>query len=351
MTERREPNVRTQRNPRRRPGASDTVVEPDAVAEPKPAAEVVRAAVVTAPRVVATDLSGLEGIADLDRATLDAMLAEFGPRKGGGRVHAGQRVRGPVTRITESAVFVDVGSKADAVLDRVDAPTTLAVGDTFDAWVHSIRDGEVRLTTRPSGDSAREMYREAQARKEPVTGRVTAVGEHGLDVDLGDGVRGFCPTSQIDRGDVDPMELLGSSQRFRVSNTTGRDILLSRRAVQDDEARTADDAKLKTLREGDVLEGTVTSLREFGAFVKLPDGVEGLVHLSNLSKKRVQNPAEVVAEGQVVKVRVLSVDLDRRRVNLGMRQAEDAPVQERAAAAPRGFNLFEGLLQNVKVKK
>ena len=188
-------------------------------------------------------------------------------------------------------------------------------------------------------------------------GRVNSRNEHGFEVILSGNVRAFCPLSQMERT-IPEEELdtwVGRPLSFRVLDNRGREPIVSHRAIAEAEARESADRALATMKEGEVLDGTVTSIREFGAFVKLANGVEGLVRLPNLAKKRVSDPKTAVQEGQAVRVRVLGVDVTRRRLDLGIRQVEegDAPVaNERGPSSTGGsFGTFGSLLSGVQVKK
>ena len=241
------------------------------------------------------------------------------------------------------------------MLFRSDA--SAAVGDTLEAFVVSTRDGEVRLARSIGGDATRSLLDEAVEGKIPVQGRVNSRNEHGFEVILSGNVRAFCPLSQMERT-IPEEELdtwVGRPLSFRVLDNRGREPIVSHRAIAEAEARESADRALATMKEGEVLDGTVTSIREFGAFVKLANGVEGLVRLPNLAKKRVSDPKTAVQEGQAVRVRVLGVDVTRRRLDLGIRQVEegDAPVaNERGPSSTGGsFGTFGSLLSGVQVKK
>ncbi|MFZ5477815.1 MAG: S1 RNA-binding domain-containing protein [Myxococcota bacterium] len=307
-----------------------------------------------APRVP-TDLEGLRQVAEMDRSEIDALLAEFSPRKGAERLHKGQRVRGRVTRVTGSTVFVDVGEKADASIERFELDADVAPGDALDAFVIVAREGEVRLTRSLGGDATREMLDAARDERIPVQGKVVGHNEHGLEVQLSGGVRAFCPTSQVEAGGA-PYEAeawVGRTVTFRVLDVRGREAVVSHRAIADLEAQEAQTRTLAEVKEGDVFEGTVTKLADFGAFVKLPNGLEGLVHLSNLANKRISKAADVVQAGQQVRVRVLAVDTARRRLSLGIKQAEDAVAPVPAGERSQGgsFGTLGSLLGAVKVRK
>lgn len=297
----------------------------------------------------------LAGVADLSRGDLDALFTDFAPRNRPGGFRKGQRIRAVISRITDSVVFFDIGGKADAAMERIDVPPEAQQGDVLDAFVLSIKDGEVRLTLSVSGEATRELLDEAKENGIPVQGKVTAANEHGFDVELSGGVRAFCPMGQIDRViDPDPTTYVGRSLVFKVLDVRGRDAIVSHRAIADEEARASRGEKLLELKEGEVYEGTVTSVRDFGAFVRLPNGTEGLVHISNIGKARLNKASDALTDGQVVNVRVLSVDVPRQRVNLGIRQAADTqaetPREQRgsSSAGQNTFGTMAGLLGAVK---
>lgn len=347
--------------PRRRGGPRERVVAPAPEVE-VPAAPVVQVA--AAPRrpppvPVAlsvrdvTDFDGLRAIAELDPAVVRAMMDSVGA--GGVRptFRVGQRVRGRVTSIGQQNVFLDVGGKADAALDRLEFGE-IALGEIVDAFVVST-DGELRLTRTPSGSAAREMLVAAGEAKLPVDGKIVAVGEAGWQVMLTDGIKAFCPASHTGAAEVADETQVGQTLKFLVHDLRGRDVVVSRRSLIQAEDRAVASQRMGTLSVNDVLEGTVSQVRDFGAFVKLPNALEGLVHISNLADRRVNHPSEVVKEGDLVKVRVLGIDVERRRIDLGIRQAIEmsAAPAARPSAAPvaRGFGQLAALLKDVKVRK
>jgi len=263
-----------------------------------------------------------------------------------------------VTSIGAQNVFLDVGGKADAAIDRLELGD-VALGDVIDAFVVST-DGELRLTRTPSGGAAREMLAEAQTAKMAVTGKVTAVSDSGWQVQLADGIKAFCPGSHTGAGETGDPTHVGQSFSFLVHDLRGRDVVLSRRALVAAEEKAMSAQRYGSIQINDVVEGTVTSVREFGAFVKLPNGVEGMVHISNLADRRIKHPSEVVKEGDKVTVRVLGVDAARRRVELSMKSGggtssgggeRGGEGSSSGGGASRGFDVFAALLKDVKVKR
>jgi len=226
----------------------------------------------------------------------------------------GDKVRGRVVAIGDTHALVDYGGRSEALADLAafrneQGALGIAVGDAPELFVVESGD-QVVLSPVAVGEagSGMHMLREARTAGMPVTGRVTGVNAGGLAVEVG-GVRGFCPVSQIDTMFVtDPSVFVGRTLEFMVTRVEdGRGgVVLSRRQhlvrEQQEKARRA----LAALKVGDVLEGKVARLEPFGAFVDL-GGVDGMVHISEIGYERLTHPRERLAEGQAVRVQVLSV--------------------------------------------
>ena len=163
---------------------------------------------------------------------------------------------------------------------------------------------------------------------EPVIGKVIEVVKGGLILDLG--VRGFLPASLVDIRRVQDLdEFLGRELRCKVIelNRSRNNVVLSRRAVLEDERKEMRQAILDRLSAGDVIEGQISNIVDFGAFVDL-DGMDGLIHISELSWSHVNHPSEVLDIGQTVKVKVLDIDRERQRISLGLKQTQSDPWQQ-----------------------
>jgi small subunit ribosomal protein S1 len=246
-------------------------------------------------------------------------------------IQVGQVVTGRVLHIDDETVFVDVGGKGEALIDRaelVDAQgnLTVAVGDPIEATV--VRSGEtIRLSHRLlAGAQARQGLAVAAETGLPVEGKVAGVVKGGYEVTVA-GLRAFCPFSQMDRYRVDDAEaLVGRVLEFRISRygEGGRNIVLSRRALLEEQAARAAEETRKKLVAGAVLPGTVTSLADFGAFVDL-GGVQGLVPISEISHSRVERPADRLRVGESVTVKVLAVDPARGRTTLSLKALDADP--------------------------
>jgi small subunit ribosomal protein S1 len=243
----------------------------------------------------------------------------------------GQVAKGRVIQITGEHVFVDVGGKGEAWIDRAelvddDGRLRVAVGDEIEATVIATGD-ETRLSHKlRQGAQAREALGVAAQSGMPVDGKVSAVIKGGYEVMVA-GVRAFCPQSQMDlRRTEAPEEHVGRVLEFRVTKYAegGRNIVLSRRVLLEEKAAEAAEETRKKLVPDAVLPGIVTSLADFGAFVDL-GGVQGLVPMSELSHARVGRAADRLRVGESVTVKVLRVDPERGKVTLSLKALERDP--------------------------
>ncbi|MCS6925829.1 MAG: S1 RNA-binding domain-containing protein [Candidatus Binatia bacterium] len=255
----------------------------------------------------------------------------FAQEQTGPALREGQIARGRVIHIGAETVFVEVPGKGEAVMLRAeldDGQGNLAgsLGDEIEATVVAT-DGEVRLSRKLlKGAQARAQLETAVATGLPVEGKVTAVVKGGYEVMVA-GLRAFCPFSQIDRRRPESSDaFLNQVLEFRVTRyaENGRNIVLSRRQLLEEQAAKAAEETRKKVVPGAVLTGTVTSLADFGAFVDL-GGVQGLIHVSELSFSRVVKPADRLRIGDPVTVKVLKVDEKTGRVALSLKALEGDP--------------------------
>jgi small subunit ribosomal protein S1 len=247
-------------------------------------------------------------------------------------LEVGQVVKGRILQIGDETVFVDVGGKGEALIDRAElldenGAVKVAVGDEIQATV--VRTGdEVRLSYRLlQGIQAREGLAVAARTGLPVEGRVAAVIKGGYEVTVA-GLRAFCPFSQMELRRVDaPEAYVGRVLEFRISRYAERNIVLTRRALLEEQAALAAVETMKKVVAGAVLPGTVVSLADFGAFVDL-GGVQGLVPASEISHSRVGRPADRMHVGETVTVKVLKVDDAKGKISLSLKALEGDPWAE-----------------------
>ena len=244
----------------------------------------------------------------------------------------GQLLRGVVVLIGRDVVFVDVGGKSEATMDLAelrdeDGQPTVEVGATIEAVVVSTSDG-IKLSHKlAQGAATRRELEGAYRAQLPVEGRVEKANKGGYEVRVG-GQRAFCPISQIDtRFTADPEAHVGQLYTFRIIEykEAGRDLVISRRALLEEEEREQEAEVRKTIVPGADLPGRIASVRPYGAFVDLGGGIQGLLHVSEMGWSRVSDPTTVVQPGDAVTVRVLGVDDEKGKISLGMKQLQTDP--------------------------
>ena len=268
------------------------------------------------------------------------------------RIAAGDVVRGRVVAVGATSAFVAVGGKAEATIDLgefrdpTSGEVTLRPGDELEATVvdDGTRSGSIVLKrTAGRGGHVPGELEQAFAHGIAIEGVVTGENKGGYDVQIA-GVRAFCPGSQIDRRRAEGATYVGQRLRFRITklDAGGRNVVVSRRQLLEEEAAAQAADVWAELREGAVVTGTVSSLRDFGAFVDLC-GVEGLIHVSELGHARAAHPSEVVQVGQQVEVKVVKLEPDpkggRGRVGLSLRALAPDPWASAAERFPVGASV------------
>jgi small subunit ribosomal protein S1 len=264
------------------------------------------------------------------------------------KLEVGEIIEGKVVMIGDSDVFLDVGSKSEATLDikevrDEDDQLTVAVGDTLAAYIVATEPEVVLSRALARGHLNLDRLEDAHDMGIPVEGKVTGTNKGGLDVDLG-GARAFCPVSQIQLGYCDdPAHYVGQTLEFRVIEFSeeGRRIVVSRRALLEEQREEQASVVMSQLTEGAELEAQVASLQPYGAFVDLGGNIQGLVHISEISHGRVEHPDEVLRVGQKVRVKVLRIEPDpknpkRQKIGLSIKALLGDPWDEAAS------QLYEG---------
>src|SRR3954464_5982795 len=250
----------------------------------------------------------------------------------------GDVVTGTVVRVDKDEILVDIGYKSEGVIPlaeltirrSVNPDDEVAVGEAIDALVLQKEDADGRLILskkRARFEKAWKRIEAAAESGEPVLGLVIEVVKGGLIIDLG--VRGFLPASLVDiRRVQDLEEFRGETLRCKVIelNRSRNNVVLSRRAVLEEERREVRQRILDDLEPGAVVEGVISNIVDFGAFVDL-EGIDGLIHISELSWSHVNHPSEVLEIGETVRVKVLDIDRDRQRISLGLKQTQEDPWQ------------------------
>jgi small subunit ribosomal protein S1 len=287
----------------------------------------------TAPPTDAHVVEGSDGLLlEIDGQVIpnyDATISPF---------EEGDVVTGNVVRIDADEVLVDIGYKSEGVIPvnelsirkSVDPNDEVSLGEEVDALVLTKEDQDGRLILSKKRARFEKAWRRIEAAAEsgePVIGTVIEVVKGGLIVDLG--VRGFLPASLVDIRRVPNLdEYLNGEIECKVIelNRSRNNVVLSRRAVLEEERKEQRQEILDRLQPGLVVEGKISNIVDFGAFVDL-DGIDGLIHISELSWSHVNHPSEVLAIGDSVNVKVLDVDRGRQRISLGLKQTQEDPWQ------------------------
>jgi small subunit ribosomal protein S1 len=308
--------------------------------------------VLTAPAPAATPVEGSGGLlVEIDGQIVPnyaATMVSF---------DEGDVVNGKVVRIDKDEVLVDIGYKAEGVIPSnelsirksVDPAEEVELGEEIDALVLTKEDAEGRLILSKKRARFEKAWRRIEIAAdsgEPVEGSVIEVVKGGLILDLG--VRGFLPASLVDIRRVHNLdEFMGQTLECKVIelNRSRNNVVLSRRAVLEEERKEVREQILGRLEPGQVVEGKISNIVDFGAFVDL-DGIDGLIHISELSWSHVNHPSEVVAIGDTVRIKVLDIDRDRQRISLGLKQTQEDPWQ-RVISTHRPGDVLEGAVTKV----
>ena len=271
------------------------------------------------------------------------------------RIRPGTILNGLIVEVGQDYVIVNVGLKSEAVIPsdqfkNEKGEIEVTVGETVEVALDSVEDGsgETRLS-REKAKRARTWTRLEQAfeKQEIVIGIITGRVKGGFTVEV-DNVRAFLPGSLVDVRPVrDPSYLENKPLEFKVIKLDQKrnNVVVSRRAVVEQEYSAERSALLDNLQEGAAVKGVVKNLTDYGAFVDL-GGIDGLLHITDMAWKRVKHPSEVVKVGEEIDVRILKFDRERQRVSLGLKQLGSDPWQNIARRYPANTRLF-GKVTNI----
>ena len=243
------------------------------------------------------------------------------------RFTRGQTIEGTIVAIGPDTSLVNVGGKGEAVIETADlkdheGDLEVAVGDRIQAVVVGTNKGITLSRKGIKGSASLRQLEDAYEARLSVEGRVEAEVKGGYEVRIA-GQRGFCPFSHIDTiRTADPAQHVGKTYAFRIIEFKdgGKNLVVSRRALLEEEQKAGAIELRKSIAVGSVVTGRVASVREFGAFVDLGAGVQGLLHVSEMGWSRVTDPSAIVKAGEEITVRVLRVEADGERIALGLKQ-------------------------------
>ena len=288
--------------------------------------------------------------------TRDDFAALLDETLGGRDFHEGAVVQGKVVAIEKDFAIIDVGLKTEGRVALKEfgqgdgAAKPVAVGDTVEVFLERVENAMGEAVISREKARREEAWTRLEAvfeRNEPVTGSIVGRVKGGFTVDLG-GASAFLPGSQVDIRPVrDVGPLMGKEQPFAIlkMDRPRGNIVVSRRAILE-EARAEQRTELVSqLQEGEVREGVVKNITDYGAFVDL-GGIDGLLHVTDMSWKRINHPSQVLAVGDTVKVQIVKINPDTQRISLGMKQLQSDPWDGVEAKYPVGAR-FTGRITNI----
>jgi len=273
-----------------------------------------------------------------------AELFEQSSKQKSGWLEPGQKVSGRVMKVGAEWIFIDTGQKGEGVVDineflDLDGNVTVKEGDTIAAYFLSSSHGEMRFTTRVGGGATgSSQLEEAWQAGVPVEGVVEKEIKGGYEIKLGGSARAFCPFSQIALRRMDnPESLIGTRLTFMITDygEKGRNIVVSRRTLLEEEQRRLREEAYAGVAEGQTVTGTVTSLQAFGAFVDI-GGLEGLIPISEIGWSRVKEVGDVLSVGQQLQVVIKTIDREKERISLSLKDTLADPWEQAARMFPEG---------------
>lgn len=260
------------------------------------------------------------------------------------RFSPGQKVEARIVKISAEWIFLDLGGKSEGYLERkelLNEEGNLSVkeGDVIQAYFLSTRDNDLRFTTKiTGGEAGRHYLEEAWESGIPVEGLVEKEIKGGFEVKIAGELRGFCPYSQMGlQRTGNPSDLIGQHLAFRITEygEKGRNIVLSHRSILEEERQRQREALKGSLQEGMKVTGTISSIRTFGAFVRI-DCVEGLIPISEISWDRVDDINDRLEVGQEVEVVAMKLDWEKDRLSFSIKRALPDPWENVEKDFPEG---------------
>lgn len=281
-----------------------------------------------------------------DEMSFEALMESYDMNISSG-LKQGDKVSGQIISIGKNQIYVDTGTKSDGVVAKTElldeeGNLPYQVGDKVQLYVVSSSESEVILSKAITGSGQSAMLKDAAGSKTPVEGRVTGSIKGGFQVEIM-GKRAFCPISQMDVKYVENEEgYIDQTFRFLITRfeSGGKNIVVSRRELLNREIQESREQFLETIKAGDTVSGTVSKLMPFGAFVELSPGVEGMVHISQLSWSRIEKPEEAVRTGDQVNVKILKIEPGKTKespkISLSIRETSADPWETAGSRYKQG---------------
>jgi len=293
-----------------------------------------------------TEMNGTENEVDMDNWLVSLQDLKIGAK-----------VTGKIVKITNDEMFIDIGGKAEGVIPLVDekgvrqtlTDEILSIGDEITAVVIRVEneEGNTVLSKRQADEEdAQERLAKLFESKEEIQAKVVEVVNGGVLVEVG--LRGFVPASQIQLGYIEDLnQFLGQTLRLRILefDPTKQKVVLSQKVILEEEQAIKRTQLLETIKVGDIVSGVVRRLADFGAFIDI-GGIDGLLHVSEMSYSRIKHPSELLKTGDVLDVQILKFELETGKLSLGLKQLKASPWDQAAEKYPAG-TLVKGVVVRI----
>jgi len=293
-----------------------------------------------------TEMNGTENEVDMDNWLVSLQDLKIGAK-----------VTGKIVKITNDEMFIDIGGKAEGIIPLVDekgvrqtlTDEILSIGDEITAVVIRVEneEGNTVLSKRQADEEdAQERLSKLFESKEEIQAKVVEVVNGGVLVEVG--LRGFVPASQIQLGYIEDLkQLLGQTLRLRILefDPTKQKVVLSQKVILEEEQAIKRTQLLETIKVGDIISGVVRRLADFGAFIDI-GGIDGLLHVSEMSYSRIKHPSELLKTGDVLDVQILKFELETGKLSLGLKQLKASPWDQAAEKYPAG-TLVKGVVVRI----
>ena len=289
--------------------------------------------------------NSLEGNSEEKKASSDEFAKLLGEsfKKASRKLSVGDKIRGQILVLGHEDVFVSTGTQHDGIIAKRDlldkeGNCPYKTGDLIELYVTQVRGSDIRLSRKATDKNLADDLEDAFDMMLPVQGRIVEVCKGGVRVNV-KGKIAFCPISQIDVKHIETAEeYVGKSYEFRITQFSegGRNIVVSRRKLLEDERELNTGSFLEENLDGDTVQGRVVRLEKFGAFVELSPGVDGLVHISEMAWSRIGDPSEIVQVGQEVSAKILKRETvnGRVKISLSIKQATPREDSQTSSGTP-----------------
>lgn len=253
-------------------------------------------------------------------------VEEFGENDGSNPYKIGNIVKGKIEKFDDADVFINLNYKVEGKINRSEFEKEPEVGEEIEAIIKGEdKDNGYFILSKEESDKRKAdiMIKNAEKNNDSIRGTVKEIVKGGFNISIM-GYQAFCPFSQIElnRGIKDE-EHLEKEYDFKIIKRKGKDIVVSRRALQEETQNSNIDAFLNNLKEGDIINGKVKNIERFGAFVGITEGLDGFLAIPNMSWAKIVNPKSIIKRGEERAFKVLSIDKEKRKVDLGLKQLEN----------------------------